>query len=111
MPAYICTIVLHMSLSEDKVTCFKEMHRSYFDCYHVKPTYVLNIGTAHMDPKSNGRVSATCLGYIMITNCLGPAIGASVCLILKPGVGVAVDKVTTQGDIMETGDIFADLLR
>lgn len=64
-----------------------------------------------MDPKSNGKVSVTCLLYIMLDNCLGTIIGAVVCLVMKPGVGVAVDDDIAQSDVMETGDIFADLLR
>lgn len=65
-----------------------------------------------MDPKSNGRVSVVCLLYIMVDNCVGTIIGTAVCLIIKPGVGVAVsDDLMTQPDVMETGDIFADLLR
>ena len=65
-----------------------------------------------MDPKSNGKVSVVCLVYIMIDNCIGTIIGTAVSLIIKPGVGVTVnDDIITNSDVMETEDIFADLLR
>lgn len=70
-------------------------------------------GTAKMDPRSNGKVSGISLAYIMITNFI-PAILASIlCLIIKPGAGIkgGKDLLKFQTDVMETEDIFADLLR
>ncbi|WAR02017.1 EAA1-like protein [Mya arenaria] len=42
------------------------------------------IGTARMDPRSNGKVSGIALGYIMVQNLLGTVIGTAICLIVKP---------------------------
>ncbi|XP_062568574.1 excitatory amino acid transporter 1-like [Saccostrea cucullata] len=69
-------------------------------------------GTASMDPKSNGKVSAVCLVYIMITNMAPTIIGSILVVAIKPGEGVSDAKsqynLTTN---LETQDIFADLLR
>lgn len=69
-------------------------------------------GTASMDPKSNGKVSAVCFLYIMITNTMPTVIGSILVVAIKPGQGVANSKsqfnLTTN---LETPDIFADLLR
>ncbi|XP_060585409.1 neutral amino acid transporter A-like [Ruditapes philippinarum] len=70
-------------------------------------------GTAKMDPRSNGKVSGISLAYIMVTNLVPVILSAALCLIIKPGdgveAGVDMSKFTT--DVMETEDIFADLLR
>ncbi|XP_078334175.1 excitatory amino acid transporter 1-like [Crassostrea virginica] len=69
-------------------------------------------GTASMDPKSNGRVSAVCFLYIMLTNTMPTIIGSILVVTIKPGEGIANAKsqynLTTN---LETQDIFADLLR
>ncbi|KAH3884131.1 excitatory amino acid transporter 1-like [Dreissena polymorpha] len=69
-------------------------------------------GTSRMDPRSNGKVGGIALGYIIVQNLLGAITGAVICLVVKPGEGILVDpKLTVEQDIMETEDIFADLLR
>ncbi|XP_048730321.2 excitatory amino acid transporter 1-like isoform X2 [Ostrea edulis] len=69
-------------------------------------------GTASMDPKSNGKVSAVCFLYIIFTNMMPTIIGSVLVIAIKPGEGVADSKsqynLTTN---LETQDIFADLLR
>lgn len=81
----------------------------------IVPLVVCSVisGTSKMDPKSNGRISGFCIAYIMLANCLGTIIGAMMCFIIKPGVGVDMDETLakTTTDVMETEDIFADLLR
>ncbi|XP_062587358.1 excitatory amino acid transporter 1-like, partial [Saccostrea cucullata] len=42
-------------------------------------------GTARMDPKSNGRISALSFGYIIITNTIGAIIAILLFLIIQPG--------------------------
>ena len=39
-----------------------------------------------MDPRSNGRISAVCLGYIMILNTIPAVLGTVLCIVIKPGV-------------------------
>ncbi|XP_045176769.2 excitatory amino acid transporter 2-like [Mercenaria mercenaria] len=70
-------------------------------------------GTAKMDPRSNGKVSGISLAYIMITNLLPVILATVLSLIIRPGDGVkaGIDLSKFETDIMETEDIFADLLR
>ena len=51
----------------------------------IRQSFSLFQGTASLDPRSNGRISAVCLGYIMLTNCVPAVVGTIVCLIVKPG--------------------------
>ena len=39
-----------------------------------------------MDPKSNGRVSAVCFLYIMLTNTMPTIIGSILVVTIKPGI-------------------------
>ncbi|XP_064635486.1 excitatory amino acid transporter-like [Lineus longissimus] len=69
-------------------------------------------GTASMDPKSNGKISLLSFLYIVMTNIISCALGVTLCLLIKPGSGVVtnelLDKMT---EILQTQDIFADLIR
>ncbi|XP_048781372.2 excitatory amino acid transporter-like [Ostrea edulis] len=71
-------------------------------------------GTASMDPRSNGRISALSFGYIVITNTIGAVIAIVVFLIIQPGKDVTISGSeyggTVQTDI-ETSDMFADMVR
>lgn len=81
----------------------------------IVPLVVCSVisGTAKMDPRSNGKVSGISLAFIMITNFLPCILAATLCLIIKPGEGVeaGIDSSKFNTDVMETEDIFADLLR
>ncbi|XP_061197901.1 excitatory amino acid transporter 2-like [Saccostrea echinata] len=71
-------------------------------------------GTARMDPKSNGRISALSFGYIVITNTIGAIIAILVFLIIQPGKDVKVSGSDYSGSIhtdIETSDLFADMIR
>ncbi|XP_071099647.1 excitatory amino acid transporter-like [Haliotis cracherodii] len=70
-------------------------------------------GTASLDPKCNGRVSLISLFYIITTNAIPALVSIAITIAIKPGNGVDLtsgsEKTITQ--IMETQDIFADLIR
>ncbi|XP_046367999.2 excitatory amino acid transporter-like [Haliotis rufescens] len=70
-------------------------------------------GTASLDPRSNGRISVLCLGYIIVTNAIGAAIAVIVSLIIKPGSNqeIAADMSKPDTKNLQTEDIFADLIR
>ncbi|KAK6192172.1 hypothetical protein SNE40_003690 [Patella caerulea] len=70
-------------------------------------------GTASLDPKSNGKISVVALVYIIITNCLPCLVGMGMALIIRPGEGVSASRNQREikAPVMETADIFADLLR
>ena len=53
--------------------------------YIYPHVYHFVVGTARMDPRSNGKVGGLALGYIMIQNLLGTILGCVVCVIFKPG--------------------------
>ncbi|KAL4225725.1 hypothetical protein ACF0H5_016414 [Mactra antiquata] len=70
-------------------------------------------GTAALNPKSQGRVSGVSVAYIAISNTIPPIIGAIIVLIINPGADVTKND---SGDdsataVMQTQDIFADLIR
>lgn len=52
---------------------------------HISHTCLNITGTASMDPKSNGKVSAVCFLYIMITNTMPTVIGSILVVAIKPG--------------------------
>ncbi|PVD18321.1 hypothetical protein C0Q70_20870 [Pomacea canaliculata] len=69
-------------------------------------------GTASLDPKANGKISAVAFAYIVSTNVIACAVAIFLCLVIKPGVGqLSVSANTAEQEPMETQDIFADLLR
>ncbi|XP_041365075.1 excitatory amino acid transporter-like [Gigantopelta aegis] len=71
-------------------------------------------GTSSLDPKCNGKVSMVALLYIIVTNAIPCFIGVSTGLIFNSGKGVDIrNKFETSipTEIMETQDIFADLIR
>ena len=43
------------------------------------------IGTASLDPKSNGKISGIAFAYINCTNVFGCVLGIVLTLIFKPG--------------------------
>lgn len=53
---------------------------------HISHTCQNITGTASMDPKSNGKVSAVCFLYIMITNTMPTIIGSILVVAIKPGI-------------------------
>lgn len=79
----------------------------------ILPLIVCSVisGSAGLDPKSNGKISAISFVYILLTNILGCVLGVVLCLILKPGDGDMLATETKETVIMETQDIFSDLLR
>ncbi|XP_067654532.1 excitatory amino acid transporter-like [Haliotis asinina] len=70
-------------------------------------------GTASLDPRSNGRISILCLGYIIVTNAVGAVIAVIVSLIIKPGSNQLIASDLSKPDTknLQTEDIFADLIR
>ncbi|XP_060585408.1 excitatory amino acid transporter 1-like [Ruditapes philippinarum] len=81
----------------------------------IVPLVVCSViaGTAKMDPRTNGKVSGSSMAFIMLTNFLTPLIAAALSYIIKPGEGVEtdVDPDKEIENVMQTEDIFADLLR
>lgn len=81
----------------------------------IVPLVVFSViaGTADMDPRTNGKVSGYSMAFIMLTNLLTPFIAAALSFILKPGKGIEsdVDASKLTENVIETEDIFADLLR
>ncbi|XP_033760828.1 excitatory amino acid transporter-like isoform X2 [Pecten maximus] len=68
--------------------------------------------TASLDAKSNGRISLVAFVFITVTNILACVIAIVFGLLLKPGVGVSSDTMEPKSTtIIETSDVFADLLR
>ncbi|XP_021344888.1 putative sodium-dependent excitatory amino acid transporter glt-6 [Mizuhopecten yessoensis] len=68
--------------------------------------------TASLDAKSNGRISLVAFIFITVTNVLACVIAIVLALIMKPGVGVTfVTTETKSTAVVETSDVFADLLR
>lgn len=68
--------------------------------------------TASMDARSNGRISLVAFIFITVTNVLACVIAIVLGLIMKPGVGVISDKMEPKSTtVIETSDVFADLLR
>lgn len=51
----------------------------------------VHLGTASMDPKSNGRVSALSFGYIVITNTIGAIMAVVVFLLIQPGTQIWIN--------------------
>ncbi|KAK7098760.1 excitatory amino acid transporter-like [Littorina saxatilis] len=70
-------------------------------------------GTASLDPKCNGKVSAVALTYLMATNCISCVVAIAMAFAIKPGLGVEQTEVSEKvsGQVMETSDIFVDLIR
>ncbi|XP_074651037.1 excitatory amino acid transporter-like [Tubulanus polymorphus] len=71
-------------------------------------------GTASLDARSNGKISLLSVIYIIATNVLACLVGIVFALAIKPGVGVT--EIAAGGgdktrDILQTQDIFADLVR
>ncbi|CAL1529560.1 unnamed protein product, partial [Lymnaea stagnalis] len=71
-------------------------------------------GTASLDPRCNGRVSIVSLTFIIASNCLCCVLPMVIALTVKPGEGMnlhteTVEKAPTS--VMDTADIFADLIR
>ncbi|XP_064600954.1 excitatory amino acid transporter-like [Liolophura sinensis] len=69
-------------------------------------------GTASLNPKSNGKISAIAFTYCLLTNFMSCVIGLVFTLIIKPARFVDTkntESVKTQ--MLQTQDIFADLLR
>lgn len=79
----------------------------------ILPLIVCSVisGSASLDPKSNGRMSGISFSYIIITNVLACALGAIIAIIVKPGEGFGLSSSTRNSALMQTQDIFADLLR
>lgn len=70
-------------------------------------------GTAALNPKSQGRISMVSVTFIAIANTIPPVIGAVIVLLLNPGSSVkkALTERKTRSRVMQTQDIFADLIR
>ncbi|XP_076471553.1 excitatory amino acid transporter-like isoform X3 [Babylonia areolata] len=71
-------------------------------------------GTASLDPRCHGKVSAVALTYIVITNFLPCVVGIAMVFAIQPGKAVTLlphPDDTTSKHLMETSDIFADLIR
>jgi hypothetical protein len=47
--------------------------------------YLFIIGTASLDPKSNGKISLVSLSFILVTNFLGTLTGTVLCVLINPG--------------------------
>ncbi|CAC5415175.1 SLC1A2 [Mytilus coruscus] len=79
----------------------------------ILPLIVCSVisGSAALDPKSNGKISAISFLFIVITNVLAGVFGVALCIIFKPGDGVLMSKDTKETAFVETQDIFIDLLR
>ncbi|XP_045176027.2 excitatory amino acid transporter 1-like [Mercenaria mercenaria] len=81
----------------------------------IVPLVVCSViaGTAKMDPRTNGKVSGISMAYIMLTNCVTPLLAAALSYTIKPGEGIETDVDTSKQieNVMQTEDIFADLLR
>ncbi|KAK7477592.1 hypothetical protein BaRGS_00031140 [Batillaria attramentaria] len=80
----------------------------------ILPLIVCSVitGTASLDPKANGKISAIAFVYIVATNIIACVVAIFLCLIIKPGVGQrSTSSSLVEHQPMETQDIFADLLR
>ena len=75
----------------------------------------LILGTATLDPKSNGMISGVALGYIIATNVMSCIIGIILSVVIKPGSrtshNVTVIENGTPTSSLQTQDVFADLIR
>ncbi|KAK7090118.1 excitatory amino acid transporter 1-like [Littorina saxatilis] len=80
----------------------------------ILPLIVCSVitGTASLDPKANGKISAVAFAYIVITNIIACVVAVVLCLLIKPGEGqLSTSAGQVNQESMETQDIFADLLR
>ncbi|KAK7505533.1 hypothetical protein BaRGS_00003278 [Batillaria attramentaria] len=83
----------------------------------VLPLVICSIitGTASLKPKENGRVTAVCLSYIIITNVIGAVIGTLLAVIVRPGYASGGDGEILGGSVdtgnLQPSDLFADLIR
>nr|KAG5712884.1 hypothetical protein BaRGS_007481 [Batillaria attramentaria] len=83
----------------------------------VLPLIISSIitGTASLKPKENGRVTAVCLSYIIITNVIGAVIGTLLAVIVRPGYASGGDGEILGGSVdtgnLQPSDLFADLIR
>ncbi|KAL8572800.1 hypothetical protein ACOMHN_024976 [Nucella lapillus] len=70
-------------------------------------------GTASLDPKGNGRVSMVALNYMTLTNIIPCYLATALACLINPGAGVKLLEASEQmtNGVMETQDIFADLIR
>ncbi|XP_041367643.1 excitatory amino acid transporter-like [Gigantopelta aegis] len=70
-------------------------------------------GSASLDPKCNGRISAIALAYILVTNAVGAILALIVGIIIQPGSGQEISSDVTRPNTqnLQTQDIFADLIR
>jgi Na+/H+-dicarboxylate symporter len=58
-------------------------------------------GTASLDPKSNGKISAIAFTYIMLTNILGCVIAVALFYVIKPGnLKIHVISISVAKDII-----------
>lgn len=46
---------------------------------------LLGVGTAGLNPKVNGRISAVAFTYIIATNLIGAITGAVMAMVINPG--------------------------
>ncbi|XP_033724713.1 putative sodium-dependent excitatory amino acid transporter glt-6 [Pecten maximus] len=72
--------------------------------------------TSSMDPKSNGRISAVCVVYTLISNFIPTVLGCVFGIVIGPGYAVKgrsieVEHLSNLTSSMDTSDILADLLR
>ncbi|KAL5004873.1 hypothetical protein ScPMuIL_018329 [Solemya velum] len=80
----------------------------------ILPLIVCSVisGTASVDAKSNGKISAVAFIYILTTNALSAMVGVLVSLLILPAESsihiINSENITNK---METEDVFADLLR
>ncbi|XP_069118973.1 putative sodium-dependent excitatory amino acid transporter glt-3 [Argopecten irradians] len=72
--------------------------------------------TSSMDPKSNGRISAVCIVYVLVTNFVPSILGCVLCMVIGPGYAVKessmeLDQLSNITTSTDTSDVLADLLR
>lgn len=79
----------------------------------ILPLIVCSVisSSAALDPKANGKISAVSFAYIIITNILACILGVVLSIIMKPGVGGIMSTEIKETALIETQDIFVDLLR
>ncbi|XP_074660429.1 excitatory amino acid transporter-like [Tubulanus polymorphus] len=71
-------------------------------------------GAASLDSRSNGKVSVMTLAYVMVTNATSTLIGIILSLTIRQGgygEAAGIEKNGEEKQLMQTQDIFADMLR
>ncbi|XP_056014314.1 neutral amino acid transporter A-like isoform X2 [Ostrea edulis] len=71
-------------------------------------------GTASMDPKSNGRISAVSFCYILVSVAIGAIIAIILFFVFQPGKGVEIAAADYSNSVqrnIRTSDMFADMIR